>query len=259
MSASLTILPLASAKIMGRYLYAIVDIREPFSMAAERGVDDAETYLMKHQGIAAVVSDIPTGKIRPERRRLSAHHHVLTKLMESRTVLPVAFGLIADPDEVDQFLELNHDELIDQLDRVAGKIEMGLRVVWDVPNIYEYLVGMHPELRALRDHTFRGDREPTHDEKIELGRAFDRMLNHDREILAERASSIVRSRCVEVVFDKTRSEHEIMNLACLIDRDGRKDFELAVIETARLFDDNFAFDFNGPWPPHHFVDVEPRF
>ena len=45
----------------------------------------------------------------------------------------------------------------------------------------------------------------------------------------------------------------------LIDRDGRKQFEQGVIQAARLFDDRFAFDFNGPWPPHNFVEIDLRF
>ena len=47
-----------------------------------------------------------------------------------------------------------------------------------------------------------------------------------------------------------------MNLACLVDRDRLKEFETGVVEAARGFNNDFAFDFNGPWPPHNFVDVE---
>ena len=50
-----------------------------------------------------------------------------------------------------------------------------------------------------------------------------------------------------------------MNLACLVARDAMdKEFEAAIFEAARGFDNSFSFDFNGPWAPHHFVDVELR-
>jgi hypothetical protein len=49
-----------------------------------------------------------------------------------------------------------------------------------------------------------------------------------------------------------------MNLACLVDRDRMKDFEAGVVEAARGFDHHFSFDFNGPWPPHNFVEIELR-
>ena len=47
-----------------------------------------------------------------------------------------------------------------------------------------------------------------------------------------------------------------MNLACLVDRDAVEKLEDGVFKAASLFDDNFAFDYNGPWAPHNFVDLE---
>ena len=32
-------------------------------------------------------------------------------------------------------------------------------------------------------------------------------------------------------------------------------FEEGVFEAAKLFDNNYTFDFNGPWAPHNFVDL----
>jgi len=47
-----------------------------------------------------------------------------------------------------------------------------------------------------------------------------------------------------------------MNLACLVDKSQEDRFEQGVMAAARIFDDNFAFDYNGPWAPHNFVKVE---
>ena len=47
-----------------------------------------------------------------------------------------------------------------------------------------------------------------------------------------------------------------MNLACLVGRQERTRFEAGVFETARMFDNNFTFDYNGPWAPHNFVDID---
>ncbi len=135
---------------------------------------------------------------------------------------------------------------------------MGLRVRWDVPNIFEYVVAIHPDLAELRDRIFRGGREPSQEEKIELGRTFDRLINADREAHVERVEQILGRRVVEVVSNKPKDDREVMNLACLVDRDRRGEFEHAVVEAAGAFDNNYAFDFNGPWPPHNFVGIELR-
>jgi hypothetical protein len=47
-----------------------------------------------------------------------------------------------------------------------------------------------------------------------------------------------------------------MNLACLVERPAMPQFENRVFEAAQQFDNNFAFDYNGPWAPHNFVEID---
>ncbi len=248
-----------TSQVRGRYLYAIVDGGGEREDLGFEGVDGAEVYSMGDGRVSAVVSDLPDRKVRPERRKLAAHHEVLKKLMADRTVLPMAFGLIADgPESVRRILRLNSQAFDSQLRRLNGKVEMGLRVAWDVPNIFEYALKVHPELLELRDHIFRGGREPSQDDKIEVGRTFDRLMTEEREAHGERVAEILNVHCAELKSNKVRNDREVLNLAALVDRDKMKDFEAGVIEAARFFDNHFAFDFNGPWPPHNFVDIELR-
>jgi hypothetical protein len=248
-----------ASQVRGRYLYAIVDGGGDREALGFDGVDGAEVYSMGDGRISAVVSDLPDRKVRPERRKLAAHHEVLKKLMVDRTVLPMAFGLIADgPESVRRILRLNAQAFDEQIRRLKGKVEMGLRVAWDVPNIFEYALKVHPELAELRDHIFRGGREPSQDDKIEVGRTFDRLMTEDREAHGDRVSAILSPHCAEIRSNKVRNDREVLNFACLVDRDKMKDFESGVIEAARFFDNHFAFDFNGPWPPHNFVEIELR-
>jgi hypothetical protein len=245
--------------LAGRYVYAIIDQYDPQRPLDLRGLDGAEVYALGAGDVAAVVSHVAPQKVRPERRKLAAHHDVLKRLMDDYTVLPMAFGLIADSTEaVARILQINHSAFASQFRRVRGRVEMGLRVKWDVPNIFEYAVGIHAELAELRDRIFRGGREPSQDEKIELGRTFDRLLSADREAHVERVEHVLGSRVIEIVSNKARDDREVMNLACLIDRNHRQAFEQAVVEAAGAFDSNYAFDFNGPWPPHNFVEIELR-
>lgn len=251
--------PETSTQVRGRYLYAIIEGGEDGAKLGLTGMEGAEVYTIGDGKISAVVSDLPDRKVRPERRKLAAHHEILKQLMVDRTVLPMAFGLIADgPESVRRILRLNAPAFADQMNRVRGKVELGLRVSWDVPNIFEYALATHPELAELRDEIFRGGREPSQDDKIELGRAFDQVINEDREAHLERVTRALKSRCAEIVNNKPRNEREVMNLACLVDRDHVKDFEAAVVDAAHAFDQHFAFDFNGPWPPHNFVEIAMR-
>ena len=249
-------MPKTSSEKKGRYLYAII------SGADERtygdfGIDGATVYVISDGSVAAVVSDVPNEKIRPERRHLAAHQEVVKRLMEEITPLPMTFGIIAyGPKAIQRILSCNQQVLVDQLHRVSGKVEMGLRVTWDVPNIFEYFVSTHRELRSARDRYFGTHREPTQEQKIEVGRMFDRILSEDRELHTGHVEEVLSGYCYEIKQNKCRDEREVMNLACLVGREAQGEFEAAIFKAAELFDNNFGFDYNGPWAPHNFVDID---
>ncbi|MBI4795027.1 MAG: GvpL/GvpF family gas vesicle protein [Deltaproteobacteria bacterium] len=241
----------------GKYLYAIVPASgmQSYGLA---GIDGATVYIISNGRLAAVVSDVPNQKIRPERRHLAAQQAVLKGLLAAtEAMLPMAFGIIADgPQAIKKILSENQEACLKQLQRVAGMVEMGLRVSWDVPNIFEYFVHSHPELRIARDRFLRPYRNPSQEDKIELGRLFDRLLNEDREAYTEKVEEILSPYCQEIKRNKCRHEREVMNLACLVKSAGQARFEESVFEAAKLFDNNFTFDYNGPWAPHNFVELD---
>jgi hypothetical protein len=238
------------------YIYAVVGARGgvDFDLA---GIDGRPVEAVARDGIAAVVSGLAGGRIRPERRHLAAHRAVLGRLLELEDgVLPMRFGTIASgAAEITRLLARNRELFARQLRRVAGKVEMGLRVVWDVPNIFEYFVRIHPELRELRDSLFRAGARPSQEERIELGRSFERLLDEERLAHTRLLEEVLAPRCAEISRSAVREEKEIMSLACLVEKRRREDFENGVLEAARRFDNNFAFDYNGPWAPHAFAEI----
>ncbi len=171
-------------------------------------------------------------------------------------MLPWRFGAIASGQaEITRLLARNRELFARQLRRVAGKVEMGLRVVWDVPNIFQYFVIIHPELREMRDSLFRGTAGPSQEERIELGRKFERLLNEERLAHTRAVEEMLAPYCAEISRNAAHEEKEIMNLACLVEKERRGDFENGVLEAAQGFDNNFAFDYNGPWAPHAFAEI----
>jgi hypothetical protein len=241
------------------YLYAVIaDTRG--RTYGDFGIDGNEVYSIPAGRVAAVVSAVRIERMRPERSHLAAHQQVLKRLMADATPLPMSFGILADsPQAVRNLLLRNQPAMLEQLRRVAGKVEMGVRVTWDVPNIFEYFVNTHPELRQARDQFLGGPHEPAQEDKIEVGRMFDRLLNEDRETYADKVETILAPHCAEIAPTKCRTEREVMNLACLVERSGMAQFESSVFAAAQQFDNNFAFDYNGPWAPHNFVEIDLQF
>ncbi|MFH0824691.1 MAG: GvpL/GvpF family gas vesicle protein [Pseudomonadota bacterium] len=240
----------------GRYLYAIVADSEQKSYSG-LGLFGGRVYTIVDGSIAAVVSDVPNQKIRPERRHFAAHQGVLRLVMAESDLLPMSFGIISESAKaVQRILAANREAIRGQLGRVSGKVEMGLKVSWDVPNIFEYMVTIHPDLMEARDRLKDPLNRPSHEDKIEIGQLFEELLDSDREQHTSLVEDILRPNCAEMVRNKCRDESMVMNLACLVGRDSISEFESGVLEAAGHFDDCFAFDFNGPWAPHNFVELQ---
>lgn len=238
-----------------QYLYGIIPAQPELRIAA--GLENSEVRAVTHGKVSAVVSALSTGKVRPERRNLAAHQQVLNQLMQQEALLPVSFGTAtASAAGVRKFLARNEKMLAEQLARVRGRVEMGLRVTWVVPNIFEYFVDRHSDLRQARDELFGAQHEATQEEKLGLGRLFERLLEEDREAHTSHIEEALEPLCSELKRGPCRQEREVANLACLVARPALTEFEDAVFAAARHFDNSFAFDYNGPWPPYHFVELE---
>ncbi|HJW86430.1 MAG TPA: GvpL/GvpF family gas vesicle protein, partial [Candidatus Brocadiaceae bacterium] len=69
---------------------------------------------------------------------------------------------------------------------------------------------------------------------------------------------ILNPFCHEIKSNKPTDEITVMKLACLVEKAKLDQFEQGVFAAAKVFDDNYAFDFNGPWAPHNFVEMKLR-
>jgi hypothetical protein len=251
----------------GKFIYALVDIGDGARLPRLEGLGRAPVHVIGHARIGAVVSDLCAVKVRPERRHLTAHQAVLRQLGERGTVLPMRFGVLAQGEKaVLNLLEDNEREISAQLRELEGKVEMGLRVKWQVNNIYEYFVETHPELARERDRCLqreatnsgrskRRDALSNRDAKIELGRLYERLLQAQRAAHRDRVASALRQHGSAIRDIALKNKCDVMNLACLVDRDRLAEFEKKVMETSTLFDDHYLFNYSGPWAPHNFVDI----
>jgi hypothetical protein len=253
MNAS-TLAPPAAGQA-GWYLYGIT-VAEPMAQSRD-GVGGAAVELVVEGPLAAVVSRLGAGKVRPQRANLAAHHHVLGDLARQRPVLPAVFGTVSGSEsQLRRVLRKHRENFAALLERLRGKVEMGLKVYWDLPNVFEYFVATHQELEAMRDRLFRPGRVPTVEEKLELGERFVALLGQSRQRHAERVKEALADCCVEMRNIDPGEERMILKLASLVERDRQGDWEDGVKRAAMLFDDHYRFEYNGPWLPYNFVNVE---
>jgi len=255
----------------GKYLYGIIrpeseqDLGPTCLPTGQRaglsdrlvGLRRTRVYTIGFKNIAALVSDHPLTKIKPLRENLTSHHEVIKEAIQNFTIIPMAFGqMVRRAEEILQALEVNYPSIDQELDRLRNKVEMGLKILWDVDNIFEYFVNRDRELRDFRDRIFGRSRQPTQGEKIDLGRLFESKLSREREKHAGRVMRVLRNCTVDVKVIPPTHEKMVMNGAFLIEKGKEGLFEERVHRAAALFDGNFTFDYSGPWAPHNFIELK---
>jgi hypothetical protein len=237
------------------YVYGITDAREDLP-AVLPGIDGCGVEMIVADGLAAIVSRVSSRKIRPQRSNLAAHHKLLQSLLARRAVLPCAFGTVADDeDQLSDMLRANHDSLAGQLDLLRGKVEMSLSVYWNTSNIFEFFVATNQELREMRDRAFRRGQEPSLEERLELGKRFESLLEQCRQRHVQQVTDVLSPYCALVRSVDVGQEQMIMKLVCLVRTEDQARFEEGIHEAAQKFDDHYCFKYSGPWAPFDFVDV----
>lgn len=239
----------------GKYLYSVVPAEAVDKLNLEvEGIGGAEVHPLVSGALAAIVSDVDAGELRPERRNLSAHSSVMRTLMDQTSLLPVAFGIVAGSErEVRELLADHEAEMLEQLEGVKGMVEMGVRGVLQVEDVFRYFVEKLPDLRKMRDEIYSGG-EPSREEKIELGQAFAELLQEFQGECADAAVEHLQT-VGRVRVNDPRSEEEALNLAVLVPREAVESFTQAVNELAPALDEKIELAVTGPWPPYNFVDL----
>lgn len=240
-----------------KVLYALCSSNEEPPGPKVKGLDASPVYAIDNDGLRAIVSDTLSTRLRPERRNITAHQGVLHALMDAGTVLPMRFGVLArNAEAVQKLLAVNRKSIKEHIERLQGRVEMGLRVSWDTSNIYEYFVATHPVLRESRDEIYGKSANVKRDDKVELGRLYESLRAADRKTCTEKVKEILIDYCEDIIENPVKRDKDIMNLACLVDRDKIDDFAKGIFQASKHFDNVYLFDYTGPWAPHNFVTLD---
>ncbi len=242
-----------------QYVYGVLsrdnDLQYRLSLL-EPGIGWERITAVGYRDVAAIVSEYPSLEIKPLRQNLAGHHQVIRRLTARQTVVPMTFGHVSESQAaVLHLLKQNYAAIRAELERLDGKIEMGLKVLWDVDNIFQHFVKNHRDLAQFRDRIFGRSSPPSQAEKIELGRLFDQKVKAEREQHAQAVFEVMRGVAAEFRQLPPVDEKMVLHAAFLIERQREHSFEEAVHLAAKQFDSNFAFDYNGPWAPYNFVEL----
>jgi hypothetical protein len=218
------------------YVYALVDARPvPPSLEGE-GHDGAPLCVVERGSIAAVCSRHDGIELPAEPDHLWRHEHVTESLMEDHAVLPVRFGTtVADENALATMLDEREDELCGAFERVRGRVELGVRVLWAPPE---------PAPEPTPDGAGPGT-------AYLLGRLAAR---NAASSLAESIHVGLAAGAVEARHEVSSTPRLLLSGAYLVGRGDVGSFLEAVDAAARRHPE-VELLCTGPWPAHTFAQA----
>jgi hypothetical protein len=174
---------------------------------------------------------------------------VVESLVADRAVLPVRFGaILAGETTVRAILAAHYTNFVTSLDRVRGRVELGLRILWD-DDLQKTDSGLQTadsshQLSAISGRSYLLAR-------LEEERQL-RAWRERAETLAMELSASLSRLAVESVQQTLITPRLLLTAAYLVEQDQVVAFRLEV-EALKATHPALHFLCTGPWPPYSFV------
>ncbi len=236
------------------YLYAISDQPE-LPVPAEPGLEGTSVFTLTYRDIAAVVCPLTTADVSLTEANLWRHEAIVEALMADRAVLPVRFGtLLADEVAVQNVLAEHYADFVTSLERVRGRVELSLRVLWEIADSEWQMANSSQRSSAI-----------SHQPSASSGRAYlmarleeERQRQARRqqaEALAEELHAPLAQLAAESTQQVLITPRLLLTAAYLVERDQVAAFRREV-EALSDAHPTLRLLCTGPWPAYNFVTVK---
>src|SRR3954451_15038953 len=222
------------------------------------GVDGRPVEVVKHDGLAALVSDAPNVPVKASRRNLMSHSRVLQSVIAAACVLPMKFGVVMPSREaVEAELLVPHRKLLEEHLRVLEPyVELDVRGLAAEHELLQAIVAERPDIARLRAAIEGRPVESTYHESIRLGELVAHARAEKREQIAEHVLATLEPLAAAARPNDPVHEQMVANVAFLVERERVDEFDAAVDALGRdLSDPEVRVRYIGPLPPHNFVDL----
>jgi hypothetical protein len=236
-----------------------------------------QVYTIPYKDISAVVSDVALEAPEPTIEHVLAHEGVIEEAMAEHTVLPLRFGVVfASEARVKEMLAENYPQYKENLARLDGKVELGLKVLWgeeeirkeveraseQVARFREEMAGRAQELKRARGTPAMRGKSYYLQMKLEKDvTQLEQLVQEEMEVAREREAVRIfqdlKGRAVDACLTRLLDQSMILNAAFLVSRGEIKSFSQRVekLKSANV-EKGIEFMFSGPWPPYNFVGLE---
>jgi hypothetical protein len=239
----------------GKYVYCV--IRAPHALKFGPigiGTEPADVHTVNFKEIAAVVSDTPIEVMDATRENVLAHERVNETVMRAHTVIPMSFGTVFKThNDIMELLRAAYDAFADVLSKMEGKLEFGLKVLWDRDAIIREIESEDEDTRRLKDE-ISSQKGSTYFARMQYGRLVDSALEARSERYVSEIFEQLRAVSVASRANKPIGDKMIMNGAFLVSRKKESEFDAKVKAIGSRYE-NLTLKYTGPWPPYNFVNI----
>lgn len=214
------------------YAYGICEPAVTAPKFRRRGLGGASLRALEREGLAVVYSRHRSLRPRPIPTLVFDHERVVEAIMARGAVLPLRFGTQLDrEEELEAVLAARRDELLRSLERVRGKVELGVRVIPERPRV----PGTPGPERSGRGYLLA---------RVRAHRRHQQATREVHTVLASMSSA----SCVR----QAERPPAIFVAAYLVDSDRVGEFQLEAdqLSGAQL---GTQLIVTGPWPPYSFA------
>lgn len=239
----------------GKYVYCVIATSEPHSFGAIGiGGEPSDVQTVNYKDIAAVASNTPLEVYDPTRENVLAHERVNEAVMREFTVIPMSFGTVFKTrEDIIELLRSAYDAFKDVLQKMKGKVEFGLKVLWEPDIVIQEIEKDDENLRRLRQE-ISSQQGSTYFARMQYGRLVDSLLQERSEQLATEILTSLSSTSVASRTNKPIGDKMILNAAFLVEREKDAAFDAGVKDVGARYP-FLNFKYTGPWPPYNFVNI----
>lgn len=250
----------------GWYVYGVVPAADARQAAFDglEGVGGGAVAVIEAGKLAAVVSEVPLAEFGEEpimanlrdpawlEHGVRAHEAVLGVALRAAPVVPFRFGTIYRSEEHVREMLSAHEHLTDALDRVRGRVELGVKGF-----LAEETADATPD--AEEGETSAGRRYLEVKQRARrLAEERDALKARLAEESHERLAAVAEEAGANPLQPREASGTDLemfLNGAYLVATEDEGKFRgvLADLE-AELGPDGAVYELTGPWPPYNFVE-----
>lgn len=233
----------------GLYAYGVID-------SGEHRKFGNNAYTIPFQDLAMVVKNVPNQVWQLSQENIKHHQETVSTIMKECTILPMAFGVIIPREtEARKLLEEAYEDLKNSLATVRGRVELGLKVLWQKDAFIAEMERDYDHLRQLKAEIQAMPPEQAYHHTIRLGQMVETAVLEKRRMYEQLIYIPLTELAVDARLNNPIGERMVFNAAFLVEKSLEMQFDQRVNGLFEQYQHLFLFRYSGPWPPYNFVNL----